>query len=304
MRADPCIVPTASLGTRTCFALSQPNEGVKFAPEAAPVRPERPDPPHHHGDDPVRPKLLGQTRTIALVLEHGLLDAAEKPATEARPHQRRPLDLEDLGRAAQPAEPHGVARPRRGNRSCHVGDPSQPLDPLMRSVQVSPQIKDLFPRRPHLDNEAMVTHACSVLRPVPYADDRWRVGLRAASRALRPRCCVLSGSSTCQQMHETSVGSLKPGRRRGRTEQDAVQNRREDPLSHATLTNPTSSPSCFRALTQPRLQAPTLLHHPTLGVPPWDSTRLIISSSAKAPGACADSGIVIAEYVTAMLAQC
>src|SRR5215213_7356985 len=108
------------------------------------------------------------------------------------------------------------------------------------------------------------------------------VGLRAASRALRPRCCVLSGSSTCQQMHETSVGSLKPGRRRGRTEQDAVQNRREDPLSHATLTNPTSSPSCFRALTQPRLEALTLLHHPTLGVPPWDSTRLIISSSATA----------------------
>src|SRR5215212_5373207 len=197
MRADPCIVPTASLGTRTCFALSQPNEGVKFAPEAAPVRPERPDPPHHHGDDPVRPKLLGQTRTIALVLEHGLLDAAEKPATEARPHQPRPLDLEDLGRAAQPAEPHGVARPRRGNRSCHVGDPSQPLDPLMRSVQVSPQIKDLFPRRPHLDNEAMVTHGlqcietCSLCgRPLEgrlYGTWIWRLYPGRCGRLVRPR---------------------------------------------------------------------------------------------------------------------
>ncbi len=75
-------------------------------------------------------------------------------------------DLEDLARAAHPAEPCGVARPRGGDRSGHVGDSSQPFDPLMRSVQVRPQIKDLFPWRPHLDNEAMVTHACSIKRPV------------------------------------------------------------------------------------------------------------------------------------------
>jgi hypothetical protein len=37
----------------------------------------------------------------------------------------------------------------------------------MRSVQVHIQIKDLFPWRPHVDNEAMVTHACSVVRPLP-----------------------------------------------------------------------------------------------------------------------------------------
>jgi len=39
-------------------------------------------------------------------------------------------------------------------------------------------------------------------------------------------------------------------------------------------------PILVPALIQTRLQALTLLHHPTLGVPPWDSTRLIISSSA------------------------
>jgi hypothetical protein len=34
----------------------------------------------------------------------------------------------------------------------------------VRSVQVRPQIKDPFPWRPHSDNEAMVTHARSVVR--------------------------------------------------------------------------------------------------------------------------------------------
>ena len=151
------------LGIRTCFALSQPSEGQKFAPEAALVRPEREDPRHDRGEDPFRPKLLGQTRAVALVLERGLLDAPENPATETRRHQPRPIDLEDLARTAHPAEPRGVARTRRGDRSRHVGDPSQPFDPLVRSVQVRPQIKDQFPWRPHLDNEAMVTHACSLV---------------------------------------------------------------------------------------------------------------------------------------------
>jgi hypothetical protein len=42
-------------------------------------------------------------RTVALVLERGLLDAAEKPATEARRHQSRPIDLEiSLGLRIRP----------------------------------------------------------------------------------------------------------------------------------------------------------------------------------------------------------
>src|SRR5215207_11310622 len=79
-------------GTRTCFALRYPNEGFEFAPEAALVRPEREDPCHDRGDDPLRPKLLGQARAVVrvLVLEGGLRDAAEKPATEAGLHQPRP----------------------------------------------------------------------------------------------------------------------------------------------------------------------------------------------------------------------
>ena len=67
---------------------------------------------HDRGDNLGRPKLLGQTRTVILVIERGLLDAAENPATEAGLHQARPVDLEDLARAAHPAEPRGVACPR------------------------------------------------------------------------------------------------------------------------------------------------------------------------------------------------
>ena len=111
-------------------------------------------------------KTPGSNADLALVLERGLLDAAEKPAAEARPHQVRPVDLEDLAWAAHPAEPRGVALPAVVTGPVTSVDPSQPFDPLMRSVQVRPQIKDLFPWRPHLDNEAMVTHACSLVRPV------------------------------------------------------------------------------------------------------------------------------------------
>jgi hypothetical protein len=122
-----------------------------------------------------------------------MLDAAEKPAIEAGPQQPRPLDLEDLGGALQPAEPHGVARPRRGDRSRHVGDPSQPFDPLMRSVKVRPQIKYLLLWRPHLDNEAMVTHACSVVRPAsPEA-----VLILPARLPLMPRSCRTAGRKQC-----------------------------------------------------------------------------------------------------------
>src|SRR5215216_618160 len=106
----------------------------EFAPEAALVRSEREYPCHDRGDDPARPKFLGRSRTVPLVLERGLLDAAQKPATEARPPQFQPVDLHDLAWAAHPAEPRGVVGPRRVDRPCHVGDPSQPFNPLMRSV--------------------------------------------------------------------------------------------------------------------------------------------------------------------------
>lgn len=190
--ARPRIEAWGSERTRACFALRQPSEGLEFAAEAALVRPAREDPCHDRGDDPVRPKLLGQARAVGLVLEGGLLDALEKPAAETSSHQRWPVDLEDLARATHPAEPRGVARPRRGDRSCHVGDPSQPFDPLVRSIQVRPQIEDLFPWRPHLDNEAMVTHACSLGGPIPPAgsNDHWvndaltrRTWSRSADRA-------------------------------------------------------------------------------------------------------------------------
>jgi hypothetical protein len=51
--------------------------------------------------------------------------------------------------------------------------------------------------------------ACGI--PHVPASTRIPIPFRAASRALMPRCLgVLSGSSTCRQMDETSVGPLKP----------------------------------------------------------------------------------------------
>src|SRR4029450_12738627 len=85
----------ALLGTRTCLALLARAKILSSPWNLPSYGPEREDPRHDRGDDLVRPKLVGQTRTVALVLERGLFDAAEKPAAETRPHQTRPVDLED-----------------------------------------------------------------------------------------------------------------------------------------------------------------------------------------------------------------
>src|SRR5215203_2374933 len=131
--AYPCVVTTPQGFQRASRSATRAKDlGVR--PGSCPCTIRTRISLHDRGDDPARPKFLGRSRTVPLVLERGLLDAAQKPATEARPPQFQPVDLHDLAWAAHPAEPRGVVGPRRVDRPCHVGDPSQPFNPLMRSV--------------------------------------------------------------------------------------------------------------------------------------------------------------------------